>query len=225
MPIKVNLLAEAQHAEDLRRRDPVKRAIFAGSFLVVLALVWSSSLQLKVVISKSDLNQVQSRIQSRTNEWQVVMDNQKKISDMRARLEALQKLSAARFLQGNLMNGFQQLNYEGVQLASLKVNQTYVKEKDKPRASEGTKVRVAPESPGKVTERIVVSLDARDISAAPGDQVNKFKENLAGQDYFKSILNKTNGVQLTSLSPLQTGTDGRAFELFTLECSLPSITR
>ena len=40
MSIRINLLAEAQIAEDLRRRDPVKRAIFAGAFLVVLALVY-----------------------------------------------------------------------------------------------------------------------------------------------------------------------------------------
>jgi len=27
MPIRINLLAEAQAAEDLRRRDPVKRSV------------------------------------------------------------------------------------------------------------------------------------------------------------------------------------------------------
>jgi hypothetical protein len=58
MPINLNLLAETQIAEDLRRRDPVKRAIYAGSFLVVLALVWWSSLLLEVVIKRSELNQI-----------------------------------------------------------------------------------------------------------------------------------------------------------------------
>src|ERR1700709_1963080 len=120
MPIKINLLAEAQIVEDLRRRDPVKRAIFVGAILIVLALVWSSSQQLKVVITNSELNQVQAKIQSRTNEWQTVVDSQKKISGARAKLEALQKLSAARFLQGNFLNGLQQLNFDGVQLAGLK---------------------------------------------------------------------------------------------------------
>ncbi len=222
MPIHINLLAEAQIVEDLRRRDPVKRAIYIGSFLVVLALVWSSSLQLKVVINKSELNQVQARIQARTNEWQVVLDGQKKISDTRARLDALQKLSAARFLQGNLLNGLQQLNFDGVQLANLKVQQSYFIEKGAPPSSNG---RVASGPPASATEKIVVTLDARDVSPSPGDQVNKFKEIVASQDYFKAILNKTNGVQLTSLSALQTGTDGKAFELFTLECALPQKIR
>ena len=223
MPIKINLLAEAQIADDLRRRDPVKRAIITGSFLVVLALVWSSSVQLKVVIKKSELNQMQARIQARTNEWQAVVDSQKKISDMRAKLESLQKLSSARFLQGNLLNGLQQLNFDGVQLASLSVNQSYFKEAGTAGSTSGG--RTTPGRPAATTEKIVIMLDARDVSSSPGDQVNKFKENVASQDYFKSIISKTNGVQLTSLSPLQTGPDGHAFELFTLECALPLKTR
>jgi hypothetical protein len=223
MPIHINLLAEAQIAEDLRRRDPVKRAIYTGSFLVVLALVWCSSLQLEVVIDKSELNKIQGQIQDRTNEWQSVLDNQKRISDARGRLAALQKLNNARFLQGNFLNALQKLNYDGVQLASVKVKQTYLgdsaphQETDQGHAA-STRIPTA-------TEKIVLSIDARDVSVSPGDQVNKFKESLAGQDYFKNIISKTNGVQLAGLSPLQTGTDGKAFELFTLECSLPQQTR
>jgi hypothetical protein len=223
MPIKINLLAEAQLAEDSRRRDPVKRAIYAGAFLVVLALVWWSSLLLEVVIKRSELNQIQAQIQARTNEWQVVLDSQKKISDAQSRLAALQKLGATRFLQGNFLNAMQQLDFDGVQLASLKVSQTYVKDAGTPSStSEGRAIRGRPAT---TTEKIVLSLDARDVSASPGDRVNKFKESVANQDYFKSILNKTNGIQLTSLSALQTGPDGKAFELFTLECALPQQTR
>jgi hypothetical protein len=223
MPINLNLLAETQIAEDLRRRDPVKRAIYAGSFLVVLALVWWSSLLLEVVIKRSELNQIQSQIQARTNEWQVVLDGQKKISDAQSRLAALQQLSRARFLQGNFLNAVQQLNFDGVQLASMKVAQSFLKNPGTP--SQTSSGRVISGRPASSTEKIILTLDARDVSASPGDQINKFKESVANQDYFKTILNKTNGVQLANLSPLQTGSDGKAFELFTLECSLPEQTR
>jgi hypothetical protein len=223
MPIHINLLAESQIAEELRRRDPVKRAIFAGTFLVVLASVWSSSLQLEVVINKSDLNQMQAQIQARTNEWQAVVDNQTRVSDARSRLEALKKLNETRFLQGNFLNALQELDLEGVQLVSVNVKQSYIKDQGTPSTSSSG--HLTPGRPATVTEKIVLDLDARDVSASPGDQVNKFKESLANQDYFKAILNKTNGVQLASLSPLQTGPDGRAFELFTLECVLPQQIR
>jgi hypothetical protein len=223
MPIHINLLAEAQVAEDLRRRDPVKRAIYAGSFLVVLALAWWSSLLLEVIIKKSELNQIQSRIQARTNEWQVILDNEKKISDAQEKLAALQKLNNARFLQGNFLNALQKLNYEGVQLASVKVKQTYFA--DSVAHDETSQAHTASARQATATEKIVLSIDARDVSVSPGDQVNKFKESLAGQDYFKNVLSKTNGVQLASLSSPQTSSDGKAFELFTLDCSLPQKTR
>jgi len=38
-------------------------------------------------------------------------------------------------------------------------------------------------------------------------------------------LNKTNGVQLTYLSPPQIGPDGKSFVLFTVQCNFPENTR
>jgi len=51
MPIRLNLLAEAQAIEEMRRHNPVKRAIWVGALLVCLMLVWSSSLQLKAMMA------------------------------------------------------------------------------------------------------------------------------------------------------------------------------
>ena len=58
MPIRINLLAESQALEDMRRRDPVKRAIWVGVFLGLVILAWSSSLQLKAMVAKGKLNQI-----------------------------------------------------------------------------------------------------------------------------------------------------------------------
>lgn len=223
MPIHINLLAEAQIAEDMRRRDPVKRAIFLGALLVVLALVWSSSLQLEVVFARNDLSQVQQEIDGRNSQWQEVLASQKKIFDARGKLASLQQLSSARFLQGNFLNALQQLNLDGVQLERVRIDQFYSSEPAV--ANKNSNNHVILGHPAATTEKIVVSLDVRDISASPGDQVNKFKEALAGQTYFKDILSKTNGVQLTSLSSPQNGSDGKQYVLFTLECDLPEQTR
>jgi hypothetical protein len=222
MPIHINLLAEAQIAEGLRRRDPVKRAIFAGAFFVALALVWSSSLQLKAMIAKKDLSLVQTEITARTNDWQNALANQKKVFDARGKLAALQRLSEARFLQGNFLNALQQLNLNGVQLTRVMVNQSYLSDPGAPNQNSNNHITMGHPA---TTEKIVVSLDARDFSANPGDQINKFKEALAGQDYFKAMLSKTNGVQLNSLSAPQNGPDDKPYVLFTLECDLPEKTR
>jgi len=223
MAIRINLLAEAQAAEELRRRDPVKRVIISGALLVALMLVWSSSLQLKVMLSNKDVMDRQTEIGLRTNEFQRVQSDQKKLAVIKDSLDALKKITECRFLQGNLLNALQQVNVDGVRLTKIKVDQNYAFQ---PGAkAQKNKDRVIPARPDAVREKIVITLDARDASANPGDQVNKFKAAIAGCAYFKSILDKTNAVQLTYLSAPQPGVDGKPYVLFTLECHLQEVTR
>lgn len=222
MPIRVNLLVETKMAEASRRRDPVKWAIYAGAFFVVLLLVWSSSLQLEVSSSRKDLSRVQDEIQTHTNEYQDVLSNQKKINDAQKKLMSLQKLTASRFLQGNLLNALQRATLDGVQLARIRVDQSYftVGGTASVTNDEG---RVILGRAAATTEKIVLSLDARDVSANP--EFNKFIDIIAAQSYFKAALNKTNGVELISLSSPQFGSDGKPYVLFSLECNFPEQTR
>ena len=219
MSIRINLLAEAQAAEDLRRRDPVKRAIFFGALLVVLALAWSSSRQLSVMMSKRDLAHVQTVIEQRTDEFQKVVASQKKIYEIRAKLESLKHLAGSRFLQGNFMNALQQVKLDNVQLMRLKLDQSFSKVDATPNKTNNTQVVLG--HPAGVVEKIHVTVDARDSSANPGDQINKFKEVIADNSYFKANLDATNSVHLVSLSQIQTGSDGKPYVLFTVEWNLP----
>jgi hypothetical protein len=221
MPIRINLLAEAKAAEELRRHDPVKRVIFCGAFLVALMLVWSSSLLLESMLAKKGVTDRQTAIESRTNEYQHVLINQQKIGEVKQKLGALNKLTASRFLQGNLLNALQLARVENVRLTRLRVEQKYSYREATPPP--GAKAAVA--GSGTVTEKIVVSLDARDSSSNAGDQVNKMKDAVANQSYFKAALNKTNAVQLVTLSSPQLSPDGKPFVLFTLECDFPEVTR
>jgi hypothetical protein len=223
MPIRINLLAEAQAAENLRRRDPIKRVIFGGVFVVALMLVWWSWLQLRVMVANKNLSQVEAQIQSHTNAYQIVLVGQRKIAEAKNNLAALQKLTSDRFLQGNLLNALQQAAVPGVQLMRLRVDQTYLA--SDATASQTNDAIIKPGIPGTVTEKIVVSLDARDFSNSLGDQVNKFKDAIGLEPYFQVELDKTNGVRLTNLSPPQLGPDGKPSVLFTLQCTYPDQTR
>jgi hypothetical protein len=222
MPIHINLLAEAQIADELRRRDPVKRAIFAGVLLVVLALVWSSSLELAIMTQRTGLSRTQSEIDARTAAWEQVQGNQKKIFEARSKLVSLQHLSEARFLQGNFLNALQQLNTDGVQLTRVRLDQSYFIVPGTPNTTNNDHTILG--RPATAREKTVMTMDARDSSAS-GDRFNKFKEAVASADYFKTMINKTNGVQLTSLSPSQIGPDGRPYVLFTLESIFTEKTR
>jgi hypothetical protein len=210
MAIRINLLAEAQAAEDLRRRDPVKRVIIIGVLLVAATLVWSSTLQLKVMIANRNFNSVQFQIDTETNLYQMALSNNAKITEAKGKIAELQKLTNARLLEGSLLNALQKVTVDNVQLMRLRVSQVYI--------PHGGKTPT-------VTERTSVTLDARDSSANPGDQVGKFKAALAAYPYFKEMLDPTNNIALTDESSPQTDADGKNFVLFTLECHFPDRTR
>jgi hypothetical protein len=140
----------------------------------------------------------------------------------------LYQLSSNRFLQGNLLNALQQTNSDDVQLLHLKLDQSYaVVEATKPRTNENN--RVIAGRPGTATERIVLMLDGFDSSANPGDQVTTYKRAVANHPYFRSLLGKTNDVNLKNLSPPElmpiAGTVGKPCVLFTLECRMQEKTR
>ncbi len=226
MPIRINLLAEAQALEELRRRDPVKRAIWMGVLLVLLILAWSSSLQLKAIIARTEVSHLEAQVATHTNEYQVVLENQKKLGDVNLKLAELRRLATNRFLNGTLLDALQHTTVDEVQLLRFKLEQSYfLTEEVRPKTTEG---RTVAGKAAAVTERIALTLDARAGGLGgqePLDQVNKFKEAIAKSAYFQNALGKTNVVRLTNLGQQATGPDGRPFVQFTLECRYPERTR
>jgi hypothetical protein len=223
MPIRINLLAEALAIEDLRRRDPVKRAIWVGASLVLLLLFWSFSLVLHAMIARAELRHVAAQLNTRTNEFRLVLANQRKAADMYRKLGLLQDMATNRMLHGTLLNALQQATLDDVQLMRFKTEEAYIyNEEIKPKTNAND--RVFPGKPASVTERVVVTLEAKDSGPNPGDEVNRFKQALAQSAYFQDVLGKTNEVRLANLSPPQT-IDGKPFVLFTLECRFPEKTR
>src|SRR3954452_24591880 len=125
MPIRLNLLAEAQAIEEMRRKDPVKRAIWVAVLIVSAMLVWSSSVQVKAMMAKSDLGREEADMKACTNAFQVVLENQRKLAEFKHKMDALHQFSNCRFLQASVMNALQQASVDDVQLSKLRVEQAY----------------------------------------------------------------------------------------------------
>jgi hypothetical protein len=221
MPIRINLLAEAQAAEELRRKDPVKRTIWGGVVAVCVVLVWSSSLQVKVMTQNGKLNGLEAALASRTNTYQQVLKDKKKLAETTEKMGALTQLATNRFLQGQLLDALQHATVDGIQLTRVKIEQSY----DVTPATKAADNK--PAKPGKSVEKIMLILEAKDTSANPGgDQVNKFKETLAQNPYFKARNVTTNEVLLKNLATPQLDQDtGKPFVQFTFECKYPDKTR
>ena len=225
MPIRLNLLAEAQAAEEARRRDPVKRGIWVGVLVVVVMLVWSSSLQLQAILANSELGRLEGQIQANTNAYKAVLDSQNKTAEIKGKLDALRLLSANRLLNGTLLNALQRTTVDDVQLLRLRVEQLYIQ-------VEGAKMRtndsgtIIPARPATATEKIVLALEGMDSCPNPGDQLNRYKDALGTNGYFGRMLVQTNAINLRSLAPPQISPlTGKRGVHFALECRYPEKTR
>jgi len=224
MPIRLNLLAEAQALEEQRRRDPVKRSIFVGVGLVALMLVWSLSLWLESMSYKSEIASSQNHVKSDSATNKVVLSNQKQVKELSQKLDSLQKFSRERFLVANLMDALQRVRVPDVQVTRLQFED---------QLSYNEEVKADPEikrvgKPASGTDKIVVTLYAKDASAKPGDLIPKFQQAVADAPYFSALFGKSdNRVRLKpgTYTGTQVGPDGQPYQPFALECFFPEKTR
>src|SRR5688572_14082453 len=203
MPIRINLLAEAQAAEEERRKDPVKRGTYVAAFLVCLVVLWAASLQVKILGARGQMKSLEAKWKSIEQAYQTTVESQRGSMESEAKLSSLQQMTTNRFLWGNVLNAFQQSlgTIDGVQVVRFKGDQTYTLTEGTPNRTNGTSV--IPGKPGTATERISMNVEAMDTSAQPGKLVNEFKESIANVPFFKESLTRTNGVLLTSRSAPQ----------------------
>ena len=223
MPLSINLLAEAQALEELRRRDPVKRAIALGAVLVALLLVWSGYLQSKTIVAARQLDQMESKLRSNTNEYQVVLASKKKLDDATQKLARLQQLTTNRFLTASVLNALQNVIVDDVQLVHLKTDHNYSFTDEVKVKTNSDGVVLAKGKPAIVVEKITLTLDARDSS--DGDQWVKFKAAVADCHYFQTNLGKKHEVRVPSALQQQIDPTGKKYANFTLECTFPEKTR
>lgn len=125
MPIRINLLAEQQAAEEARRRDPVKRALWAGGALVAVMVLWAVSLQLKVMSAKAELNTCTTRLQALEENSKEARLRWADASSIESRLENLRRYTTNRFLCATALDAMQQLDVDDVRVMHLQSAHSY----------------------------------------------------------------------------------------------------
>ncbi len=205
MAIRINLLAEAQAAEEMRRKDPVKRAIWIGGFAVFLVLLCSATLQFKIIIAKSEASSLNSSWKQIEKQVKDVTDHRARTRELTQKLAALDQFTTNRMLWATALDALQRTPVEGVELVRIQTQQTFTLH-ESALAVEG---KPAPK-PATATERVVLTVEGRDYSAQAGSQVPRFRQSLASSPYFESALQKSNTIQLTSQTAPQSDA-GRAF--------------
>ncbi len=232
MPIRINLLAEDLELEEMRRKDPVKRALWISGFVVFLVVLWGLTLFLKIVVAKAETASLESKWAGMESLARQVDENRRKTAEVERRLSALTQFATNRFLWGSALDALQRCGVDNTHLVRLKAEQAYSTPEPAKAAvlPPGVPPSAAPApaatagSPSKAPvarEKISVLLDGRDYSPRVGEQVSKFKEALAASPFFQAHLDKTNSIQLTSLSAPQDDSSRKAaFVQFGLQLNL-----
>ena len=125
MPIRINLLAEEQAAEEMRRRDPIKRAIYIGAALAGVMVFWIAITQMNVIAAKRELANYEQRLKNVDESSKQVRANQVAAADFEAKIKALHRYSTNRFLWGSLMDALQHTTVENVRLTDFRAEQQY----------------------------------------------------------------------------------------------------
>jgi len=227
MPIRINLLAEAQSAEDLRRRDPVKRAIWIGGFCVALALLWCGKLQLDIWREGITRTRMENDWTTLEPKNKVLVQKQEKANRLENYVRNLDRYSTNRFLWANALNALQHSLVDDIQVTHVRGEQSYEitsSESVTNISASGTSVT---RKAGTSTEHIKMLIDARDFRNQD-QQWTKFKESLSSNEYFKRHL-KTNDsfvLEGTQGSPLRDASDPtHEYVTFSLVAKLPEVKR
>ncbi len=221
MPIFINLLAEQQAAEDLRRRDPVKRAVWIGGFVVALVAVWVGFLQVKIFAANSALASVESKWKAMEQSTEQVAKNLKKTAEIERKLAALQTLAKSRFLWANTLNALQSTIVDNVHVVRLRSEQSYS------LAPTKTGADAKNAKPAGARERILFTIEAKDFANPAELNHNRFISEISGAKTFAEQLPKTGGVRLKDRLPPQPdpADPSRNFILFSIECRYPEKER
>jgi hypothetical protein len=126
MPIRINLLAEQQVAEEMRRRDPIKRVLYVGVALVLLMLLWIGLTEVNVGLARHELTGYETRLKSVEDQSKLVKNNQIASNDIEGKIKALEKYQRSRFFWGTFLDAVQHASVESVRLMEIRADQRYL---------------------------------------------------------------------------------------------------
>jgi hypothetical protein len=176
MPIRINLMAEAQALEEARRRNPVKLGAWIAGFCVAVVGIWILKVQLDVHFAKDSLAKFNDGWKRDETNFNNVTAQKGRVEAAKQKIAALDHLSTNRFLWGPVLNALQYTVVDEVQVTHFTALQTF--EREPPKNLAGKTI------PGSANfEKIKLSIAGKDYSAA-GEGYKKYEDALNHYPFF-----------------------------------------
>lgn len=119
-------MAEHLAAEEMKRRDPIKRAVAVGVLLMVLMLVWIGLTQMNVTAARNELEQNTNKLAKLEESTLVIKTNQALFLESEFKIKSLEKYSTNRFFWGTFLDALQQVSVENIRLMDVRSEQRYI---------------------------------------------------------------------------------------------------
>lgn len=228
MPIRINLLAEAQAAEEARRRDPVKRAIWVAGVLIVLMLGWGGVEFSKAMLANSEFQNEEKKWQAMAGEHGLVRTNELRVAELEKKINALNHLSTNRFLWANALNAMQQVLTDRMasqlQFSRFSGNNVYVPIEGTPPRKQDN--RTIPGKAAQSIEQISLVMEVKDYGNQLDQNFLELKKAIFNVPFFKTNLGTIDAIKLKHLNQNQEpDAEGKPYFTFVLECLLPEKKR
>lgn len=221
MPIRINLLAEEQYLDEMRRRDPVKRGAWLGGFMVFLMLLWWGWLLFSSHNAKNSLAGHEASLKRIEGKSKDTGDQIKKAGDIEKNIHGLNRMATNRVLWSACMNALQECTLEQIQITRIRADQNYnlvpaVLSKERGKSK-----------PASSSERIVLMITARDYGRPEDESSIKLRDKILGHPWFKQHLAKENPISFKGFSnPIADKDDAsRVYISFTMECAFAEQVR
>jgi len=211
-----DLLAEQKEAEELARRDPIRRAMKICASFLALLLAWAGWLRLEAIGLEHSSKRHQKELAAIAQVQSEIAKNSKAAAALEKTSKDLQQRANGRFFGASLLNALQQVVNDRIQIIRLGINEETVSVSQKQSAA-----RRAAKSPNRtaIVERITLTIHAKNFGDISSRE--QFIETLASFPYFRDNLRKSDPVLLKSNLPRQIdpADPTNSFSLFSIDCT------
>jgi type IV pilus assembly protein PilM len=155
--VHIDFLAEQHEAAELRRRDPVRRAVWAGAALVGAMLVWAGVLGYQWRLFHGEMRaseRVLEGLRSENRDPWVAGEQSMRDRDI---ILSLQGHAAGRFLFAPVLDALQHVMVDGMQISRARLSRTVVVTQPQPAPG------VAGKPDEERVERVVLTLQLRNF--------------------------------------------------------------
>lgn len=213
MPIRINLLAEEQYQAELRRRDPLKRAIFGCVMAVLVLLLWFGWLMFRKSMINAGIESQVNALKALEDEAKNALSNLAGVARMERSINELNRLATNRVLWASFLNVLQQAAVEGINVNRVRVDQGYVYQPGEPKTNP-PKLSIA-------TEQIKVTITARDYGRPEDQLYARFRAKLLEHPWMKQHLASEQAIVFQGFSAPTPDRDNPAkvFVSFTMQCN------